>query len=93
MQQYYAIPNGVGGRPRLYSGFACAYYKSRQNDEQVLAILLDSVLFSLSKQTAPGDPVALRCQLENPPGDLDLYLVFHGTGEELIRLEWFKFWS
>lgn len=49
--------------------------------------------FHCQSKLPPGGPVALRCQLENLPGDLDLYLVFHGTGEELIRLEWFKFWS
>lgn len=33
----------------------------------------------------------ISCSLKNPPGKLDLYLVFHGDGSDLLHLNWFKF--
>jgi hypothetical protein len=29
--------------------------------------------------------------LENPAGELDIYLVFRGTGKSLVDLDWFSF--
>ena len=35
----------------------------------------------------------VSCPLKNRPGTLDLYLVFQGTGDDMLHLNWFRFSS